>query len=74
MRERELSGCVSVYAMLVDALRTSIARDPDVVFAYVFGSQATGDAGKRLDVDLAASLKRALATDRHDLGRRDASG
>lgn len=41
---------------LVSRLRESLQREPDVVFAYLFGSQGRGDAGARSDVDVAIFL------------------
>jgi uncharacterized protein len=48
-------------AMLLDAERRRalaelFGRHPDVVAAYLFGSQARGDAGPLSDVDLAVWL------------------
>lgn len=37
-------------------LADALTRDPRVVFAYLFGSQATGGAGSRSDVDVAVWL------------------
>lgn len=47
-------------AELVAALRQAlVAVDEDVVCAYLFGSQARGDAGKASDIDVAVLFCRA---------------
>lgn len=39
---------------LLDALRTALGRDPDrVAAAYIYGSEARGEAGPESDVDVA---------------------
>ena len=50
-------------ADLVDPLRRSLEADPDVVFAYLFGSQARGEAGPRSDVDIAVLLRDGVPRD-----------
>ncbi|HUR67897.1 MAG TPA: nucleotidyltransferase domain-containing protein [Candidatus Thermoplasmatota archaeon] len=48
---------MAVDVVLADRLRSSLQREPDVVFAYLFGSQARGDALARSDVDVAVYLR-----------------
>lgn len=42
--------------MLGEALATRLGSEPDVLVAYLFGSQARGTAGSRSDVDVAVLL------------------
>lgn len=42
--------------MDTSALAAALARQPDVAFAYLFGSQAVGGAGPASDVDVAVLL------------------
>lgn len=48
---------------LVEDLRASLAAIPDVSFAYLFGSQARGDASSRSDVDVAVGLVDGVEAD-----------
>jgi len=41
---------------LVRRLRTRLEREPDIVFAYLFGSQARGKTGPLSDVDVAVMV------------------
>lgn len=42
---------------LVTDLRASLLREPDIVFAYLYGSHGRGEAGARSDVDVAVFLR-----------------
>lgn len=44
-------------AVLVEKLRASLQREPDILFAYLFGSAGRGDAIARSDVDVAVYLR-----------------
>lgn len=48
---------VAVDETLFARVRASLSREPDIVFAYLFGSQGRGDAGARSDVDVAVYLR-----------------
>jgi uncharacterized protein len=44
-------------AVDVEAIVAALAGDPEIVFAYLFGSQATGKARAGSDVDVAAFIR-----------------
>lgn len=44
---------------ILDRLRDSLIRIPQVKFAYVFGSHARGDVGPLSDIDIAVFLGRS---------------
>lgn len=48
---------MSAMAFNADAIVAALAADPDIVFAYLFGSQATGQARAGSDVDVAAFIR-----------------
>ena len=42
---------------MIDTLKLILADDENVIFAYLFGSHARGDASSRSDVDVAVYLR-----------------
>lgn len=49
------------------ALKTALARFPEIRHAWVFGSRATGDARRASDIDLAIEAPGMSASRWHDL-------
>ena len=48
---------MSYMGLDVSRLTAALAAETDVVFAYLFGSQSTGKAGPRSDIDVAVYLR-----------------
>lgn len=45
----------------IDELRCFFESEPDISFAYIFGSQALGNAGPLSDIDIAVFLDKSFA-------------
>jgi predicted nucleotidyltransferase len=54
---------------MLSALRRVLEAEPDVAYALLFGSLATGKAHRDSDADIAVQLRSGAARDVHALGR-----
>lgn len=52
---------------LAGSLRAALEREPEVVFGYLFGSQANGTATASSDIDVAVYLRPGSTVDARDI-------